>query len=227
MENEQESLSVPSRTAPEPEPEEEEGKVSQKLNIFARRNIIVACIVLFILLVGGLAWFNKGLLFAAVVNGVPISRLSVIEQLEKASGKNALDTIINKKLINDEAAKRGITVSDAEVTAEMKNIEGQITAQGGTLAQALAMQGLTQDEFKAQIVLQKKLEKMLADQLQVSDAEIQQFIKDNNVTIPKGQEAAYNEQVKQQIYQQKLNSAAGTFVDSLKAQAKIQYFVNY
>jgi hypothetical protein len=227
MENEKESFSVPSRTAPEPEPEEEEGQVSQKLNIFTRRNIIIASIVLFILLVGGLAWFNKGLLFAAVVNGEPISRLSVIEQLEKASGKNALDTIINKKLINDEAAKQGIIVSDEEAASEMKIIENQIIAQGGTLAQALAMQGLTQDEFKSQIILQKKLEKMLADKLQVSDAEIAQYITDNKIEVPKGLEATYNEQVKQQIYQQKLNAAAGTFVDSLKAKAKIQYFVNY
>ena len=52
-----------------------------------------------------------------------------------------------------------------------------------------------------------------------------QFIGD--VTIPKGEEANYNEQIKNQVKQQKLSDAAKTLLESLRAKSKINYFINY
>ena len=188
------------------------------------KNAVIAAIILILL---ALAYYEKGLLIAATVNGSPISRLAVIQALEKRSGKAALDSLITQKLIVDEASKKGIKVTDAEIATEIKNIESQIAAQGGTLPQMLEQQGLTMDDLKEQIGTQKKVEGLLGDAIQVTDAEVAKYIKDNKVTVPKGQEADTNNQIREQLKQTKFQSAIQPLLDSLHTQAKINYFVKY
>ena len=150
-----------------------------------------------------------------------------LQELEKKSGKATLDELVTQKLINDEAKKKGITISGDEVTAAIKDIEDQVKAQGQTLDDALAAQGMTQEDFRAQITIQKTLEKLLADKTQVTDAEMEQYLKDNKVVIPAGQDVVYKNQVKSQLAQDKLRREAGLFINSLKSQASINYFINY
>lgn len=190
-------------------------------------SVKAAVIIAIVVIIGALVYQYKGIFIAAMVNGAPISRYAVIHELEKEMGKKMLDTLITEKLINDEAQKKGITVTNEEVAAEIKTIEDQIKAQGGTLDQALAAQGITRDSFNEQITIQKKVEKILADKTQVTDAEVDKYISDNQITIPSGQEASYKEQIKNEIKQQKLSTEVQTLINSLKSQAKIQYFVNY
>jgi len=192
-----------------------------------KRTVILAVIIVVVAALVGLGWRYKGLLIAATVNGSPISRLAVISELEKSSGKGALDSMINQKLIDDEASKKGITVTSDEVSTQIKTIEDQLKAQGQTLDQALSAQGMTQADLEKQVLTQKKLEKLLADKIAVTDAEVAQYIKDNKVTVPAGQEATYNTQIKNQIEQQKFSDAATALVGTLRSQAKINYYVNY
>lgn len=197
------------------------GKKTPKLN----KKLVIIIAVIFA--IGVLTYIFRGYFIAAMVNGTPISRLSVIKELEKASGKQALGSIITQMLIKEEANKKGFAVTDDEVNSELKNIEDQLKSQGQALDQALAGQGMTIEELKKQIVTQKELEKLLAGQNLVTSEEIEQYIKDNNIEIPAGQELTYKEQLRSQLEQQKFSQAASALIDSLKSQAKIQYFVNY
>ena len=52
------------------------------------------------------AFFLKGLFIAAVVNGEPISRITIISELEKQGGKQILSSLVNKILILQEAKKK-------------------------------------------------------------------------------------------------------------------------
>lgn len=196
-------------------------KITISLNL--KKATIISCVIIFLALIFAI----KGLFIAAMVNGSPISRLSVIQSLEKGSGKVALESLIVEKLINNEAAKKDITVSDDEVNAEVSNIEAQVKSQGGTLDTALTSQGMTLETLKNQIVLQKKLEALLADKIQVTDADKSKFIADNKVKIPKGEEASYDNQIIQAIKQQKLSTESKLLVDSLKSENTIRYFVTY
>jgi hypothetical protein len=92
---------------------------------------------------------------------------------------------------------------------------------------ALVAQGMTRDDLKKQMVTQKKIEKLIADKISITDAEIAQFIKDNKIEIPAGQEAAYIEQIKTQLKNQKMSAEFKALVENLKKEAKIMYFVNY
>ena len=184
--------------------------------------IIVVSIAL-----GVLAYIYKGLFIAATVNGTPISRLTIIQKLEKASGKSLLDSLITEKLIQDEADAKKIVVSNDEINAGIKEVQDQIVAQGSTLDAALSAQGMSMDDLKKRIIVQKEVEKLVADKINVTDQEIAQYIIDNKISIPSGQEAAINDQVKNELRNQKLNTEAQTLINDLKAKAKIRYFVNY
>ncbi len=190
-------------------------------------SIKTAIIIAAIIALGVLAYVYKGLFIAATVDGSPISRLAIIQKLEKASGKSLLDSFIIEKLVQNEAAAKGVTVSDDEINAEIKKIEDQIVAHGDTLDAALSSQGMSTDDLKKQIILQKEVEKLLADKINVTDEEIAQYIKDNAISIPKGQEATTTAQIKDDLRNQKLNIEADALITALKSQAKIRYFVNY
>ncbi len=178
-----------------------------------------------IVVIAGFA--SKSLFVAATVNGSPISRLAVIQKLEKMSGKKLLDSMIDEKLITDAAAAKNISVTDADVNDEMKKIETSLSSQGQTLDEALSSQGMTSDDLKTQIVLQKEIEKLVADKIVVTDEEVAQYITDNKITVPKGQEAATAEKIKSDLTAQKAETAAQTLVTDLRTKAKIQYIVKY
>src|SRR3989344_3454042 len=61
----------------------------------------------------------------------------------------------------------------------------------------------------------------------VSDEAGKQYIKTNKVDVPNGEDAQLNEQIKNSLIQQKLNSEAAAFIKNLRSEYKVNYFVNY
>ena len=190
-------------------------------------SIKTAIIIVVIIALGVLVYIYKGLFIAATVNGSPISRLAIIQELEKASGKDLLDSLIIEKLVQNEANAKKIIVSNDEINGEIKKIEDQIVAQGATLDAALAAQRMSMEDLKKQIIFQMEVEKLIADKINVTDEEVAQYIKDNAISIPEGQEATTTAQIKDELRNQKLSTEGKALIATLKSQAKIRYFVNY
>ena len=182
---------------------------------------IAAVIILSIL------YLSKGLFVAAVVNGQPISRISVVRDLEKRSGAETLDSLITQALIFQEAKKQNVTVTDEEIDSVLKEIEASLKDQGG-LEELLLLQGMTKEDLVNQIQLQKLIEKRLADKVSVTDSEVSEYIKTNSETLPQdATEEEINELVKNQLEQQKLSSEIELWLTELKQKANINYFVQY
>lgn len=201
------------------------------LQKYAKKSIQIsrktAISIVIIVAIGVLAYMYKGVFVAATVDGSPIMRLAIIQKLEKTSGKNLLDSLINEKLISNEARAKNISVSDDEINTQIKAIENQVAAQGSTLDAALAAEGMSMDDLKKQIMFQKKVEKLIADKINVTDEEVTKYIADNKIPIPQGQETALADQIKSELRNQKLNTEAQALMTALKSKAKIQRFVDY
>lgn len=181
----------------------------------------------FALLFAGYVYF-KEYFVAATVNGVEMSRLSVIKELEKQAGKNILDTMITKKLIETEIKKQKIVVAPSEIDAEVKKVEDQIAAQGGTLEQALAEQGMTMADLREQLLINKQLEQVLADKLVVSDEEVGQFLAQGQMFPTEGASSEdQKDQAREQLKQQKFSQAASQWVADVRAKATIEYYGKY
>ena len=185
-------------------------------------------IPLFLILIGGILFYFKGLFIVATVNGQPITRIALIQELEKRNGKQMLSSLITQILINQEAQKKNIDVSQKEIDDQVKKVEDGLKKQGQTLDTALSFQGLTRKDFMDQIRLQKLVEKILAKDIKVTDKEISDYIEKNKDSIPsslKPEEVTAN--ARQQLEQQKLSSKAQPWIQGLQSKAKINYFVNY
>jgi hypothetical protein len=130
--------------------------------------------------------------------------------------------------MRQEADKRHITVSDAEVNAQLDTAKNALAQQGATLDQYLASQGLSMNDVKDTIRLQLMETKMLGN-ASVSNAEINSYIKDNNITLPSDASSAaqLKSSVKSQIQQQKLQTKYQSLVTNLRQKAHIKTFVNY
>ncbi len=191
------------------------------------KRVKTAVILAAVLIIGALAYFSRGFFVAATVDGFPIGRLSVMQETEKQSGKTTLENLILKRIILNETKKKGITVSNEEVAAEMTKIETMVTAQGGTLEQALTAQGITKTDLMEQIILQKKVEKLLPSKPVVTDNDVKAYITANKISVPSGKEVEYLTQTKAQMEQQKLQESIQNLVASLKEKAKVRYFINY
>ncbi|EKE14229.1 MAG: PpiC-type peptidyl-prolyl cis-trans isomerase [uncultured bacterium] len=190
---------------------------------FSKRLLIVVLVLILIL---ALVYFSRRYLIAATVNDKSISRLAVLNKLEKQGGKKILETMITQVLIQQEAKKRKIIVNQKDIDGEMKKIEANVSSQGSTLDQALQTQGMTKNDLTEEIKIQLMLQKMSGNDIKISDKEIDDFINANknqqgfDKEIPK-------EQVATQLKQQKLQQKMQSFITDLKAKAKINYFVSY
>jgi len=203
-------------------------KAKSKFAFLKKLNRKLTYIVIIIAAVSGVAYYYKNIFVAASVNGGFISRLSVISELEKQSGKQALDYLITQKLIDDEIKKSGIQINNEDLTKKIDGITAQVESQGSTLAAMLVSQGMTQKEFTDRISVQMKLEKILADKTSVSDTEVAQYMKDNKITVPKGTDPTETKsQIKDTIRQSKFSAAANAWVSDLRSKANIKYYINY
>lgn len=200
---------------------------SSKPSLFKRlRNPKVFIPLIIIILLVGTA-FLKGLFVAALVNGQPITRLSLIQELEEKQGKQALSALVNQVLIMQEAKKKNIEVSKKEIDDSVKQIEDSLKAQGQNLDTALKAQNLSREDFLEQIKLRIIVEKLLADKVKVTDKEINSYIETNKSSFPAEMaEKDIKAGVKQQLEQQKFQTEYQKLLDSIQKNAKINYLVN-
>ena len=185
-------------------------------------------IPLIIILLAALAFSLRSFFVVALVNGQPITRLSLIAELEKQGGKQTLSALVNQALILQEAKKKNIEVSQGEIDRSAKQIEESLKSQGQDLNTALAMQGLTRQDFLMQLKLRSLVEKLLAGQIKVTDKEVNDYIEKNKETLPTDlKEDEIKKGVAEQLKQRKLASKSQEWLTGLAKSAKINYFVNY
>lgn len=206
------------------EPEKEQTAAPQQTKTIKKSYLILFIVIV---LLGAMLYYFRGLFVAAVVNGQPISRLEVVQQAEKQSGKQTLDTLVRDSLIEQEAKKENVTVSDKEVSDEVTTLQSNLKKQGQTLDQVLSTQGMTQTDLRKLIHLDKLVQKMVGKNVKVSDKEIADYIAKNKDSLPNADEATLNKQVKAQLTQQKTNQAVQTWLAALQQKANIVYFVQY
>lgn len=179
--------------------------------------------ILFVLGVGLAVLFIlrfRGVLVAANVNRQQITRLELARELEKQAGSQALDSLITRKLILDEAKRQKISVSNDELNGEISKIEEQLKAQNQSLDEALTSRGLNRKDLEDQIRFQILLQKMVNKDIEVTDEEVENYIKDTKTTDSK-------ENVKEDLKQQKVSEKIQAFLTDLRTKAKIDYFVTF
>lgn len=199
--------------------------MASKKNFIQKNRVTVFLGILALALV---LYYYRSLFIAASVNGKPISRMRIINELERRNGAQVIDSFITETLIFQEASKAGIKVTQDDVNAEITQIEQSLSEQGQTLDDILAFQGLSRSDFEGQVRLQVAVEKLLADRIQVTDEEIDNYIEENGDFLPESSEGVDRREVaRQQLEQQKLSQEFQTWMQEVRENSNINYFVDY
>ncbi len=198
----------------------------KKITIPVSKSKIILGLALIVIVL--LVFKFKGVFIAATVNGQPISRVQVLQELEKEGGKSVLDNMIINNLILQEAQKEKVVITDTEINDQIKKYSDKFKSQGQDLNAALKAQGMNQNDLKLQIKLQLLVQKMAGKGITVTDQEAQDYFKQNPTAYPKGAKYAdVAAEIKDTLQQQKIGTAENDWVTALKAKAKINYFVSY
>ena len=202
-----------------------------KKSVLKRVKPLYFYLFLALLVLAGLAYLGRGLFVAVMVGSKPISRIAVVKELEKQGGKQALDSMVTKELISQEAMKRNIKVTDEDVQKEVDRISKLIEEQGQTLDAYLVMQGQTMENFKDNIMLQKQVEEILKDKISISEEETKKYFDENKATLsqtnPNPKYEDVKENIVQQLKQQKLSGEFESWLAEIRKNTPVLYFVSY
>ncbi len=186
----------------------------------------VVLILGILIILGVIGYLLRSWFIVAQVNGQPIYRLDYQHQLELQSGSQVLNALIARQLILQEADKKHIVVSQADINNQVNAFQKVLTKQGQSLDQYLAYKNITKQDFYDQVKVQMIIEKLLANNIKVSNAEITDYINQNKDTLQGVNPADLNQEVKQQIQSQKLQDILPTYVQSLQKKAQVVRYVN-
>lgn len=181
-----------------------------------------------LLLLAGLIYQFRGLFLVALVNNQPLSRLALVRELEKQGGRETLENLILKTLILQEAKKKGVFIPKQEIDQKIAEIEKQFATQGQTLEELLSVRGETRKGLQEQIKIQLTVEKILGSQIKVTDQEVSEYFAKNKSYFPKGATLEdQKEEIKNNLFQQKMTEAFPAWSENLKKEAKISYFIQF
>jgi len=182
--------------------------------------LLIAVLVIFVLF-----WKFKNLLIVAMVNGQPISRWQLTDQLTKRFGDQMLDNIINERLILAATRQKGIFITNNEIDTQVKDVEKRLEGKM-TLNDALKAQGLSKEDFRRQLEIQLSIDKLFDKEASVSAKEIDDYITQNSSTYKNATDpAAVKTEVRDILRQQKIADLFDAWFAQIRKDAKISKFL--
>lgn len=148
-----------------------------------KSNIYILLSILAIILAVGAIFYVKGKSeTVASVNGDKITKTELYNLMVKQNGKEALESLIAERIVNLEAQKQKIAVTDQEIQAELQKYYNDYGGQDAFL-QALTSSGFTLDDVKKDIALSLKIRKLLEPRVAISDDELKAYFSENKASF--------------------------------------------
>ncbi|MDI3317194.1 MAG: peptidyl-prolyl cis-trans isomerase [Bacillota bacterium] len=147
------------------------------------------------------------------VGGKPITQSDLLQALaEQPGGRQqlaaAVDQIISERLVDQEAQRKGIRITDQEVERQLAQTR-QRFASDQAYRQALAQAGITETVLRRNIRINLELEKLLGGDVRITDQQMRDYfaqnhdqfdtpaqVKARHILLPSQQEA---DQVRRQL----------------------------
>lgn len=118
----------------------------------------------------------------ATVNGTKITKEQLYEQLVELGGESTLQTMITTALVDQEAEKAKVTVTDEDINAEIEDLKAKFGGEAAFQA-ALEQSSMTVDDLKKQMPLQVKIRKILEPKVEVTEDEIKEYYEANKASF--------------------------------------------
>lgn len=193
-----------------------------RLNVANHRNLYLRYLIvsLVIVLIAALVFIKRDWFIAATVNNQPITTVELYQNLKARYGQEVLDQLIRDKLITQEASRQGVSVTSDDIAKKITEIEKEV---GGkeALKAALTQRNITRKDFESQIKVQLLVEKILEDEISVTDKEVEDYIAANSETT-KDQS---KEQIRSQLKSNKLNDKFTDWYEALQKRSRVNKLI--
>ena len=112
------------------------------------------------------------------VNGDRITKSELYDTMANVYGSAAVESLITKKVIEQEADKRDVKVKDSEIN---EKVDAYKESYGGeeALISALEASGLTLDDLKEDLEVNIKIEKLMQEDIEISEDEVKAYYEEN------------------------------------------------
>jgi foldase protein PrsA len=108
----------------------------------------------------------------ATVNGETITQEALVQRLLSYHGKSMLEAMINRAVVNQEAKRLGVSVTDAEVDARMSLVKNQLGGAEG-YSHWLAESGITDAQHRDQVRATLQTEKIVNKTDPIKDPDLE------------------------------------------------------
>ncbi|SDG57065.1 peptidylprolyl isomerase [Desulfosporosinus hippei] len=123
----------------------------------------------------------------AKVNGVAISETELQEFLLQQGGSDALNTLIQQSIIEQEAEKQKIQVTEADIDKELATVKASFASEED-FSQALATNGITLDTLRTNILTNLQMTRLLEAQNPITEDEIKAYFDTNKDSLDVAEE---------------------------------------
>jgi foldase protein PrsA len=128
----------------------------------------------------------------ARVNGVPITRTQLVDQLEKDFGTQVVQQLVGRMVVDQAFQQSGLQLPPQMMEKAIKDWREEV---GGEQAsqQWLAMQGLTEDDWRKVVEYNLKLTLIAQKDIQVTEAALRDYYKENEPRYREPRRIAFSE----------------------------------
>jgi foldase protein PrsA len=158
-------------------------KLGNVWEFMKRRNTVICLAILCCALIGGGIFYAKSNYgVVAKVDGEKIKKSELYDLMAAQNGQQALDSLISQKIVEIEAKKQNITVSDEEIQKEMEKYYEYYGGEEGFI-QTLAASGYSIEDIKKDMALTVKIKKLMEPRISITDDEIKAYFDENKASF--------------------------------------------
>jgi foldase protein PrsA len=181
-------------------------------------------IVILLLAIAGLLGYRyKEMLIVAMINGRPVFRHELNQRLLSSYGKSTLENLLVEKLIQEEARKQKISITEKNIDEEVAKISQDL---GDTkIEDILSLQGMTLKDFRDQLQMRLQVNKILEKEITISDEEVENYLKENAQSLTETDEAKRKEEARENLLNQKIAERVQGWIGELLSKAKIDRYL--
>lgn len=176
-----------------------------------------------VLVLLALAVWKRNWVLAATVNNKPIWGFEVLDKMDRNYREAELQAVIDGRVIMDEAARRNALPTPENIKNRFVELENRY---GGadTFNRWLTQQGQNRESFEGTLKLQLVMEKMYSNEINITDEEIDKYVKENKNLLTSTDAAGQRQEAKQQLTNQKQQEVFSQKFTELKQKANIRIF---
>lgn len=147
-----------------------------------KKILIPVLAIILVVLIAGAIYLMQRSSAVATIDGEKITEDELNEELTTQYGATILDSLIANKVVDLEAEKQKIEITDDEKEAEMNTL---VESTGGeeAFAAALEANGATEADIEEEILRYLKIKKLMEPSIEITDDEISTYFDENQETF--------------------------------------------